>query len=101
MNRRQAPSTRGENGNDQVDEPMRNYLRRSNVPDEELEANIGMNPEASTFMSSFQNPRAVSGPSHRLAESEDPRRFKQPPLINVPQITHEQLRFIEKINSCY
>ena len=32
---------------------------------------------------------------------EDSRRFKPAPLVDVPQITHEQLRFIEKINSCY
>ena len=101
INKRQAPSTRSRNGNDQIDEPMRSYPRRSNVPDDELESDMEMNPEASAFMSNFPNPRAVSGLGHRLSNPEDSRRFKPASIVDVPQITHEQLRFIEKIEKCY
>ena len=80
---------------------MRNYPRRSTIQDEELGENVDMNPEASAFMSNFTNPRVVPGPSHRLSESEDPRRFVQQPAVAAPQITGEQLRFLQKINSCY
>ena len=72
MNRVQVPSTRGRGRTDQVDEPLRRYSRRSNIPDEEFETGININPEANAFMSNYPDPRAVAGPSHRLLESKDP-----------------------------
>ena len=60
-----------------------------------------MAPEANAFMSTYPDPRAVAGPSHRLSESKEPRRFVQPQAIASPQITQEQARFLEKINLCY
>ena len=46
--------------------------------------------KTSAFMSNFPNPRAVSGPSHRLSNKEDSRRFKPASFVDVPQITHEE-----------
>ena len=80
---------------------MRNYPIRSNVPDEELVSGIEMNPEAGAFMSGFRNPRAVSGPAARISNTEEPRRFKSIPLIELPQITHDQLLLLQKMEMCY
>ena len=101
IGKKPAPSTRPRNETDQTDEGPRRYSRRSNVPDEELVSDLGMNPEAGAFMSGYRNPRAVSGTPARVPNAQEPRRFNSGTFIELPQITHEQLLLLKKMETCY
>ena len=101
INKKQAPSTRPRNEQDQPDEGIRRPPRRSNVPDEELVSGFEMNPEAGAFMSGLRNPRVVSGLALRISNVEDPIRFRSSPFVETPQITAEQLLLLQKMETCY
>ena len=101
INKRQAHSTRERPGKDQPDTPLRNYPRRTTITDDESESGIELNPETSAFISSYRNPRAVSGPSARLSNPEDSRRFTSSTLVELPQITRDQLLLLQKMEMCY
>ena len=57
---------------------MRRFSRRSNIPDEELEAGINMASEGNPFIHTYTEAQVMSGPSNRLTEINESRRFVQP-----------------------
>ena len=101
ISKKPAPSIRPRGENDQTDDGPRRYSRRSNIPDEELVSDIGLNPEAGAFMSGYPNPRGATSATARIRTTQEPRRFNSGNFLELPQITHEQLLLLKKMETCY